>query len=235
MTEILELCAFCDGNHCSKSCSIVTKPDVRKSILFKDRKCFRCFKSFHTAEKCRSEIKCHLCGGGHHVSICTFTKPKNDEASKQNDSPKDARGKSVFETAGQSQSLTSNEENASRRDDRCQKNQRFQTKGEEYFLSEKSLEKSETLTNGSRLFNYGDSNEKNIARRDRQRWISQKCQTKRDIERETNHEENLMSEKSDLCAFRDRNHNSKACSNLTNLDVRKEIFSKDRKCFICFK
>ena len=66
-------CVFCGkNNHNSKSCNAVTKPDIRKAMLFKERRCFKCFKPSHSATDCRSKITCNKCEGGHHASICTF-------------------------------------------------------------------------------------------------------------------------------------------------------------------
>ena len=72
-------CLFCGRDHYSRTCSFVTKPDMRKTILFKDRRCFKCFKSRHNAAQCRSNIKCFKCEGKHHTSICTHKKVEKDE------------------------------------------------------------------------------------------------------------------------------------------------------------
>ena len=64
-------CLFCGQNHFARSCNVVTKPDIRKNILFKEKRRFKCFKIGHTASRCRSEIRCFKCNGNYHSSICT--------------------------------------------------------------------------------------------------------------------------------------------------------------------
>ena len=51
-------CLFCGRNHFARSCNVVTKLDIHKNILFKEKQCFKCFKIGHTASTCRSEIRC---------------------------------------------------------------------------------------------------------------------------------------------------------------------------------
>ena len=64
-------CIFCGRNtHETRSCSNVTKPDVRKAILYKEKRCFKCFKGSHSAVDCWRDIKCFKCQGSHHTSIC---------------------------------------------------------------------------------------------------------------------------------------------------------------------
>ena len=65
-------CTFCDRNHDTLSCKVVTKPDARKSILYQKKCCFKCFKPFHSSAECWRNIKCFKCKGAHHTSICTF-------------------------------------------------------------------------------------------------------------------------------------------------------------------
>ena len=65
-------CFFCGRNHQSTSCNTVTKPEVRKAMLFKERRCFKCFKGAHDAKDCYNQIVCLKCQGAHHASICTF-------------------------------------------------------------------------------------------------------------------------------------------------------------------
>ena len=50
-------CIFCRRNdHRSADCDILTQPEKRKDILFKEKKCFICMKSNHIAKQCRSDF-----------------------------------------------------------------------------------------------------------------------------------------------------------------------------------
>ena len=70
-------CIFCGrDNHLSKNCSIVSKPEARKEILFKERRCFICMKRGHVSAKCQNKLKCYKCEGRHHVAVCTFKPSK---------------------------------------------------------------------------------------------------------------------------------------------------------------
>ena len=72
-------CIFCNlRNHDNMSCNVVTKPDVRKSILYKNKYCFKCFKPSHSAAECWHDAKCFKCRGAHHTSICTFESRRQD-------------------------------------------------------------------------------------------------------------------------------------------------------------
>ena len=66
------MCIFCLRNHKTEFCDIITKPEIRKKILFKERLCFICMKKRHTAKQCRNKMKCFKGSGRHHVAVCTF-------------------------------------------------------------------------------------------------------------------------------------------------------------------
>ena len=75
-------CIFCRRNdHRSADCDIVTQPEKRKDILFKEKKCFICMKSNHIAKQCRSDFKCFKCGGRHHIAVCTFDSRNSGDGS----------------------------------------------------------------------------------------------------------------------------------------------------------
>ena len=67
------------------SCNVVTNPDARKSILYEQKCCFKCFKSSHAAAECWREIKCFKFRGAHHTSICTF-ESRSDYVPRNRDS-----------------------------------------------------------------------------------------------------------------------------------------------------
>ena len=75
---IKNVCVFCRRNHKTKFCDIITKPEIRKDILFKEQRCFICMKKGHSAKQCKNTMKCFKCSGRHHVTVCTF---QNKDAS----------------------------------------------------------------------------------------------------------------------------------------------------------
>ena len=71
-TQLFERCIFCGKQNYSVYCENVTRPETRKDILFKERRCFRCFKKNHMSSECFSNILCSGCKGKHHRSVCTY-------------------------------------------------------------------------------------------------------------------------------------------------------------------
>ena len=70
-------CTFCNGNHPSSNCTIVTDISARKQILRRRGKCFKCLKTGHLVRDCKSGKPCYNCGNNHHTSICeTHSKPR---------------------------------------------------------------------------------------------------------------------------------------------------------------
>ena len=63
-------CSYCQQDHTSNSCSVVTQPYARKQILQKVGRCFVCLRRGHISRECNSHKKCSKCSGRHHVSIC---------------------------------------------------------------------------------------------------------------------------------------------------------------------
>ena len=63
-------CSFCNQNHQSSKCNVVTSTESRKEVLKKKGKCFLCLKQGHLARNCQAHMKCHKCQGAHHVAIC---------------------------------------------------------------------------------------------------------------------------------------------------------------------
>ena len=80
--ETPQMCVFCRRNHASKNCGIITKPEVRKNILQREKRCFVCMATSHQANNCRKNWKCFKCGGRHNFAICTFKKEENKDDSK---------------------------------------------------------------------------------------------------------------------------------------------------------
>ena len=63
-------CIFCKKNHKSITCSTVTEPKARRTILRRSGRCFVCLKAGHISPVCQSKAKCFNCAARHHVAIC---------------------------------------------------------------------------------------------------------------------------------------------------------------------
>ena len=63
-------CSYCQQNHPSNSCNVVSQPQDRKSLLQKSGRCFNCLRRGHISRDCHSRATCTACGGKHHISIC---------------------------------------------------------------------------------------------------------------------------------------------------------------------
>ena len=63
-------CSFCNQNHQSSKCNVVTSAESRKQVLRNKGRCYLCLKSGHLSRNCKSPVKCFKCQGAHHVAIC---------------------------------------------------------------------------------------------------------------------------------------------------------------------
>ena len=63
-------CSFCNRNHQSSKCNVVTSAESRKKVLRKKGRCYLCLKWGHLSHNCKSPVKCFKCQGAHHVAIC---------------------------------------------------------------------------------------------------------------------------------------------------------------------
>ena len=66
----VEACAFCLGGHRHEDCSRVDNKDKRKELLRKYSRCFNCLRKGHLARNCNVKVKCSVCKGEHHTSLC---------------------------------------------------------------------------------------------------------------------------------------------------------------------
>ena len=82
--KVLRKNVFCDKNHSTSRCIKITDPRARKPFLSSNGHCFICFGNFHATSSCKQNCKCKKCNGRHHISICTFSKPKNCAQAPQN-------------------------------------------------------------------------------------------------------------------------------------------------------
>ena len=77
-------CVFYNKQYNSRFCDNITRPETRKEILFKDRRCYCCFKKYHTSSNCLMNIVCSGCKGKHHQSVCTFRNAGNNNSCNSN-------------------------------------------------------------------------------------------------------------------------------------------------------
>lgn len=64
------VCCYCQHNHSSEECSIVTRVEERRRILRSGSHCFVCLRKGHVARECRSWYKRPKYKGRHHQSMC---------------------------------------------------------------------------------------------------------------------------------------------------------------------
>ena len=71
-------CLYCSNEtHRAINCDKVVKPEDRKKLLAEKHLCFNCTGAKHRAADCKSKVKCQICQGKHHTSICDKnTKPR---------------------------------------------------------------------------------------------------------------------------------------------------------------
>ena len=63
-------CVFCEKEHPSVKCEVVTDTAARRGILRRKGKCFLCLRSGHIMRSCPSKLRCFKCGGFHHTALC---------------------------------------------------------------------------------------------------------------------------------------------------------------------
>ena len=71
-------CCYCGNSHQSSSCRTVPDIDQRRQCLLKMGRCFVCLRRGHKGIDCRSSLKCSICQGRHHLSICPRPKQANN-------------------------------------------------------------------------------------------------------------------------------------------------------------
>jgi len=74
----ISICAFCDGEHPSHKCNVVSNHRARRDIVKRKGKCYVCLRSGHIARKCNSQANCYRCRGRHHTTLCeSYEKKEN--------------------------------------------------------------------------------------------------------------------------------------------------------------
>ena len=71
-------CRYCGESHQSSSCRTVPDIDQRRQCLLKMGRCFVCLRRGHKGIDCRSSLKCSICQGRHHLSICPRPRQANN-------------------------------------------------------------------------------------------------------------------------------------------------------------
>ena len=68
-------CVYCEGEHKTIACEIVTDISQRRGILAEKKLCFNCAAGQHRASSCASKSSCRNCQRRHHTSICDAAQP----------------------------------------------------------------------------------------------------------------------------------------------------------------
>eukprot|EP00112_Aurelia_sp_Birch-Aquarium-sp1_P017158 Seg3959.1 transcript_id=Seg3959.1/GoldUCD/mRNA.D3Y31 product="ATP-dependent DNA helicase tlh1" protein_id=Seg3959.1/GoldUCD/D3Y31 len=63
-------CVFCEGEHPSHKCNVVTDHKARREIVKRKGRCYVCLKGGHPARRCISQGNCYKCRGRHNTTIC---------------------------------------------------------------------------------------------------------------------------------------------------------------------
>ena len=74
-------CCYYQQHHPSGTCTTVTQVDAPKQILKGSGCCFCCLKRSHLGRDCHSTVRCSVCNGRHHRSICTKGQPQHRKPS----------------------------------------------------------------------------------------------------------------------------------------------------------
>ncbi|XP_074657142.1 uncharacterized protein LOC141910307 [Tubulanus polymorphus] len=63
-------CVYCCENHASVNCQKYSTVEDRFKFVSDNRLCRNCLRSDHFVIFCKSEIRCKICHGKHHISLC---------------------------------------------------------------------------------------------------------------------------------------------------------------------
>ena len=81
-TKATKVCVYCEGEHKTGECTVVTSVSDRRGILAKKKLCFNCATGQHRANACPSKSTCRKCNKRHHTSICDVKDREQDEQDK---------------------------------------------------------------------------------------------------------------------------------------------------------
>ena len=72
-------CTYCNKDHTSNRCHIVTDIVARKALLREQNRCYNCLRPGHTVNTCFSKYVCYFCKGKHRISICSKKSTRGEE------------------------------------------------------------------------------------------------------------------------------------------------------------
>ena len=93
-------CCYCQQEHCSDKCGVVTQVEARKQVLKKAGRCFVCLRRGHIGRECRSRSRCSNCGGRHHLTICLKSGPRSSSAPSSNPGSAETPDSNTTQAAG---------------------------------------------------------------------------------------------------------------------------------------
>ncbi|XP_077501027.1 uncharacterized protein LOC144111873 [Amblyomma americanum] len=76
-------CSFCGAeDHLPQDCVVSVPLEMKKEIMAKERRCFKCAKRNHRATECRSAkwLKCAKCSARHATGVCELNRPTPSHA-----------------------------------------------------------------------------------------------------------------------------------------------------------
>ena len=81
-TKATKVCVYCEGEHKTGECTVVTSVSDQRRILAKKKLCFNCATGQHHGNACPSKSTCRKCNKRHHTSICDVKDREQDEQDK---------------------------------------------------------------------------------------------------------------------------------------------------------
>ena len=80
---------YCQGNHSSTKCCVVTNIEASVAILRKLARCIACLRSGQISKNCSSNFVCNNCRKCHHTSICQKDSDQNKYKNTKNQETKE--------------------------------------------------------------------------------------------------------------------------------------------------
>ena len=98
-------CVFCEGEHPSHKCTVVTDHKTRREIVKRKGRCYVCLKGGHPARRCNSQVNCYKCRGRHHATICESYE-KGEQSTQQQSGGAESRADRVSCASAETQTTT---------------------------------------------------------------------------------------------------------------------------------
>lgn len=96
-------CKFCEASsHSTADCDVDLPADQKRTIVQRERLCFRCAKAGHRAYECRTArwLKYKRCTGRHVAVLCNLNRLSAARKSEKNTVPTEATVKSSLQVEG---------------------------------------------------------------------------------------------------------------------------------------